>query len=364
MKSIKYILLFAFLFSFHNVKALTAKYDERVELLSVLCNLADYEEYNMGLASEYGDSVTSYFTPFRNHAAVNMFKRLHQTNGIGYNAPIDFALNLKKEDNKFSLESRKIGDDRWENLDLDSVCDTISMFYKDTNFEKFFKSQEPFYSKTCNQFTDKVLSLINEKWYPEFYGTEPTETFNVVIGFLTGGCNYGPTVEIPGTPRDVYAILGYVVFPETGIMFVERPEYYRNLLIHEFNHSFVNPLLNDANFHERMSAPAEKLFDNTSSIMSYQAYTDWQTVVNESIVRAAVATYFLDNGTEDDVKGSIKEETKVGFWWMPQLVAKMNFYRKNRDKYPTFASFYPELISFFEGITIATDNEIQNLFEN
>ena len=122
MKYMRYILLLACLFSFLNIKALTTNYDERVELLSVLCNLADYEEYNMGLASEYGDTVTTYFTPFKNHAAVNMFKKLHETNGIGYNAPIDYALNLKKEGNIFNLKNHNIGDDRWENLDLDAVC--------------------------------------------------------------------------------------------------------------------------------------------------------------------------------------------------------------------------------------------------
>ena len=293
-----------------------------------------------------------------------MFKKLHQTNGIGYNAPIDFALNLKKENNKFNLKSHKIGDDRWENLDLEAVCDTISMFYNDTDFAKFFNSQKPFYKETCNKFTDKVLSLINEKWYPEFYGTEPSEAFNVIIGFLTGGCNYGPTIELPDKPRDVYAILGYVVQSEAGVMFEKQPEYYRNLLVHEFNHSFVNPMLTVNDYHELMSVPAEKLFDHTSTIMSYQAYSDWESVINESIVRAAVATYFLDNGAEEDVRNSIKEETKVGFYWMPQLVNKMNYYRKNRAKYPTFDSFYPELILFFEEITTATNNEIQNLFIN
>ena len=360
--TMKHILIFACLFSFLKMNALTANYDERVELLSVLCNLADYEEYNMDMADKYSNAVKNHFADYKNHRAVEMFRRLHQEYGIGYNAPIDYALNLKKEGSRFKVESHEIGDDRWENLDLDAVCDTISMFYKESDFEKFFRNQEPFYKETCNLFTEKVLSLINESWYTEFYGTESGESFNVIIGFLTGGCNYGPTLERPGRAREVYAILGYVVQPESGIMFVEHPEYYRNLLIHEFNHSFVNPMLAVNDFHERMSGPAEKLFDRTSTLMSIQAYNDWESVINESIVRAAVATYFLDNGTEDDVRGSINEEMKVGFSWMPQLVGKMNYYRNNRDRYPTFASYYPELISFFTDYAREVDNVIDNLF--
>lgn len=365
MKSSKYILLIICLFSFLNIKALTANYDERVELLSVICNLADYEEYNMGMASEYGEAVARYFEPFKNHVAVNMFKRLEGTKGIGFNAPIDFALNMKKENNEFRLDSHNIGDGRWENLDLDAVCDTISMFYKDAEFEKFFKSQVSFYKETCNQFTDKVLSLINEKWYPEFYGNEPSENFNVVIGFLTGGCNYGPAIEHPDQPRDVYAILGYVVLPEKGIMYNFKPEYYRDVLVHEFNHSFVNPYISSEGQFKKIMEPAgEKLLSQCSTVMEMQAYPEWEIVINESIVRAAVVCYLLDNGSKEEVENSIKEEMKVGFWWMPQLVNKMNYYRRTRDKYPTFASYYPELISFFEDITNATDNEIQNLFEN
>ncbi|MCH5346456.1 MAG: DUF4932 domain-containing protein [Muribaculaceae bacterium] len=358
----KLLFIFIGLCSFVPVFALTANYDERVELLSVLCNLADYEEYNMGLAAQYDDAVALCFAPYRDHAAVDMFRRLHETDGIGYNAPIDYALNLKKEGDRFIVDNRNIGDDRWDNVDLDAVADTISMFYRDTNFPLFFKTQESFYIATCNAFTDKVLSLIDESWYPRFYGTEPSETFNVVIGFLTGGCNYGPTVERPGQPRRVYAILGYVEQPDAGVMFVENPEYYRNLLVHEFNHSFVNPMLTNATFYEAMSAPATKLFDTVSTIMNFQAYTTWDTVINESIVRAAVATYFLDNGTPDDARNSINEEMKVGFAWMPGLVGKMDYYRRHRDLYPTFADYYPRLIDFFATYTDSIDAQVDALF--
>lgn len=237
------------------------------------------------------------------------------------------------------------------------------MFYRDSSFRNFYEDMLPFYQQHSKEFAENVMSKISKKWYADFYGRESDEIFNIVIGYLLGGCNYGPAIEKEGSPRNVYAVMGYVMRPDSITAYQAQPEVYRDILIHEFNHSFVNPLLNrGSQLKDKMEIPGRKLLNQCNFVMEMQSYPEWENVINESIVRAAVACYLLDNGTNEEVRNSIIEDMRTGFAWMPQLVNKLNYYRKNRSLYPNFESFYPEIISFFEDYTQQTDTQIENLF--
>lgn len=363
----KHLIIFILLgiFSIIKIQALDIKCDERIELISTICKLADFEEYNMDSARDYIPKFNEWFIPHKDHGAVNMFHRLQSEYGLGFDAPIIIALSLKRNGYDFILDdSIKVDDERLRDLDLKAVADTISMFYKDTSFKDFYNQMMPFYKKHTNDFKDKVVSQINLDWYEKFYGKKNEESFNILIGFLTGGCNYGPAIEKCGEPRNIYAVMGYVMRPDSITAYEAQPEIYRDIIIHEFNHSFVNPLISsESNFRTEMEPVGEKLLSQCSTVMEMQAYPNWDNIINESIVRAAVACYLLDNGSKDDVENSILEEMKVGFYWMPKLVNKLNAYRKNRDLYSDFDSFYLEIISFFEDLTNETDKSIQSLFQ-
>lgn len=358
--TISYIIIF--IISCQNLFAQDV--DERIELISTICKLADYEEYNMDSGRDYVPIWNKYFNQYKEHNAVKMFKRLNTNNNIGYDAPIILALSLKKYGDTFIYDkSIKNEDERFKGLNLVEIADTISMFYRDSSFNEFYQEMQPFYQNLSTIFSKNVLSKISKNWYAEFYGKESDETFNVVIGCLLGGCNYGPAIEKDGYPRDVYAVMGYVMRPDSVTAYEAQPEVYRDILIHEFNHSYVNPLLYpDSQFRLKMEVPGKKLLNLCNYVMEMQSYPEWDNVINESIVRAAVACYLLDNSTNEAVRNSIIEEMRTGFAWMPQLVNKMNHYRKNRVLYSDFESFYPELITFFEDYTEQVDTQIENMF--
>ena len=51
------------------------------------------------------------------------------------------------------------------------------------------------------------------------------------------------------------------------------------------------------------------------------------TVINESIVRAAVIIYIQENGfTDEQVKAEMYEQMVCSFQWMPELVAALQYY--------------------------------------
>ena len=80
--------------------------------------------------------------------------------------------------------------------------------------------------------------------------------------------------------------------------------------------------------------------------MERQHYLNWQTVINESIVRAAVILYMLDQGFDDkSVANEMAVQVCHDFNWMPELVATLRHYAASRNQYPTLNTFYPEIAS-------------------
>ena len=57
--------------------------DPRTELISIICRLAGYSEYNKGKVKSYSQNVENYFGHLRNHPAVQYASQLERTLGIG-----------------------------------------------------------------------------------------------------------------------------------------------------------------------------------------------------------------------------------------------------------------------------------------
>ena len=85
------------------------------------------------------------------------------------------------------------------------------------------------------------MSYFHQDWYARFYGTEANERFRIVISFTYGAHNNGVSRQLEGQPKEVFAICGYRLNPSTCL-----PTWDALVPIHEFNHSFVNSLLDDA----------------------------------------------------------------------------------------------------------------------
>lgn len=115
-------------------------------------------------------------------------------------------------------------------------------------------------------------------------------------------------------------------------------------LIHEFNHSFVNPLLKSETNAALMESIGKELQKLSYIGMRNQAYGNWQTVVNESIVRAAVIIYMQEHGfDEKQLLNEMYNQVSRDFRWMPELVVCLRNYTNHRDQYKTLSDYYPEI---------------------
>jgi hypothetical protein len=55
--------------------------------------------------------------------------------------------------------------------------------------------------------------------------------------------------------------------------------------------------------------------------MRAQSYGSWDSMLNESLVRAAQPRYYLAHGDTASAERAIGEEIRLGFTWTRQLVA-------------------------------------------
>ena len=344
MKKIRFIVFFIAVISLALPSGAEIKVEssETVELMSIASRTASFREYCMDAGGQYTEDTEVWFAPYREHPFIGYFKSLRNQYGISYDAVMSMAINLEADDKQVRLVGDKQSlERRWKEVDLDTFLVKLNQFYTDTRFHEFYKNHQQFYDEVLRTYEANVMQYFHQDWYARFYGTEPKDVFHIVIGFTNGGGNYGPSRQLTGQPKEVFAICGYYVAPETEKAY-ENGLDYASTLIHEFNHSFVNYLYK--NNSTAFDPIGEELYNLSEFSMNQQAYGNGETVVNESIVRAAVIMYMRDNGfSAEQIEEELYDQVSRGFHWMPELVNALQDYSKHRKRYPTLADYYPEI---------------------
>lgn len=316
---------------------------ETIELMSIMARTAGYREYHMDMAGKYTEETEAWFAPFESHPAVTYMQSLMAKYGIGYDAVASMSLHIETDGKTVSLIDATTLEKRWKNVNLDTCLMYINQFYTDTRFHEFYAQHQDFYKEGIQAFENNVMQHFHQDWYAGFYGTPPEETFRIIIGFTNGGGCYGPSRQLPGQKKEVFAICGYYLDQETGKAFGNNVSM-ASILIHEFNHSFVNPRLEEEANKALLEPIGEDLYALTKQLMNWQAYKTATTVLNESIVRAAVIVYLEENGfSAEQIEAEMYDQLGRGFHWMPELVSALKEYTHHRDIYPTFNDFYPEI---------------------
>jgi hypothetical protein len=322
----------------------SAKVDPRVELMSIVARLAGYDEYVNNDFKLYADDVDKHFQKYKKHPAIEFARQLRQSNDVGFDAVMRMAVHLGLPP---SLASRvafteHIPDRRWGKEGAERFVRLLREFYNDADCESFFRSHAGLY-RTAEERFQQLLGRVDFAWYGRFYGERPPGTFNLYIGLLNGGGNYGPKVIHTDGAEELYAIIGSWNVDRAGLPIYDE----KNLptIIHEFNHSFINHLIYGRR--GRMVA-AEHVYRPVAERMRAQAYGDWETMVIESLVRAAVIRYLFDH--EALPEAAYKEiilQRNVGFLWIEELSMLLGVYENSRSSYPTFRSFLPLVEGYY-----------------
>ena len=323
--------------------------DPRVELLSLIFRLAGNREYNMARVESYAGDADRQFGKFRDHPMVNLARELRNTHGVSYDAVMSMAIHLTDASQprlKLPLEPWPDSlDNRWTAPDVTNFLAAARQFVKDSSFQEFIEQHQPLYQTTVARMQTLLDKEAHLEWFDDYFGRRPQASFTVALGLLNGGGCYGPHFRAADGHEELYCVLGVWQTDKEGL-----PEFTDDALptvIHEFCHSYANPLV-ERHLTE-LQASGDALFKQVAGQMRSQAYGSGETLLKESLVRVCVIRYLRRYDGEEAAGRAIQAEKKKGFLWMQEMSDLLGEYEAHRDRYSTLEDFSPRLVSFFAG---------------
>lgn len=320
---------------------LVAKVDERVELTSIVFRLARIPEYTQGRIESYNEDIETYFDDFRYNGLTEYVVKLRNENRLGYSAVASSALFLTIEDDKvilnpnLSVTQLPGYGDQWPEGSFERYVELLNIFYKQTDFHKFYVAHEELYKRV----TDKIAQIFadfNAGWFKDFFGVE-LQYPSMYLALGNGPSNY----YIP----DYETEAGYGIMIGGRLRF--EPTSLWEVVIHEICHHYSNPLFY-AHWPE-MEVAANKIYEDIKEDMQNIAYGSARESILEWQNNLFTTMYFRDNIPL--IAGIFAPEMRDrGFIWLPRSVEFMEFFYENREKYPHIDSFMPELVAFFNAM--------------
>lgn len=284
-------------------------FDERCDLMSVMCRLAGRPEYNRCLIEAFGEKTDTYFADFKEHEAVAFTKKT-----FGYDYAMTFALYLKwNNDGTLSLNKDLVYDEGYTEDWMEDFIIQLNDFVKVTDFHTYYNSNAEIYSQAAGNLK-LMLNDLHLEWYDSFFTPTKKEnektTFKIIPSILNGGHCYGPKTMTKSGNGTMFSILGCCFLDEDGEAYFE-PEITMPMIIHEFCHSFCNPL--DDKFWKKMEKKANDIYSIVSDKMEKQAYGNPKIMINETFVRASVICYMRNYYQGADIENMLLAEEKSGF---------------------------------------------------
>jgi hypothetical protein len=319
--------------------------DERIELLAIIFRLAGAEEYNKRFVPAYATAIDRYFEGFKQHPAVLAVNELRARDSVSYNAIPDLAVQLgplPELRERVPLETAQL-DPRWKPDAARAFLVKARAFAADTNFAAFFASQRPIYDAAERRMRNLIANEANLRWVQQFYGGSGEERFIVAPAPGNGQVAYGVRYFGADGAHEFYSVINVMNVDEDGLP--HFPVGNASLLVHEFGHSYVTPLILD-NYAD-LRPTGELLLETFRAEMTPQGYAEGSTIIHESIIRAGVARYKRAHVGEDAARRELDRQRLLGFLWIDELYDLLGTYEQNRARYPSLPSFYPVLRDYF-----------------
>jgi len=328
-------------------KRVSITVDPRMELLAVVQHFSSWAPGgHIKSKTTYKDDIDHYFEGFKDHPAIACVESLVSA-GFTHDAPVAFMLYHSDPPElvqKNPYSDYLIGRARDEE-NLIEFADALRDFALKTNFMQFFQAHEALYDTLIAE----VKSLLEGKAYiqvlEDFYG-ESRNSYDVILPPLFAG-GYGITIKSK-KGYDIYGVIGPCSLRDKRVTFACLG-YLESIILHEWSHSFVNPLV-DQNLDRFKESIA--LFEPIKGMMRNQAYPSWRISLYEHIVRAC-EIHIRANLYEDFKKDKpLRHQEGKGFWYISYVDSLLDVYETQRKQYPTFSQFVPVIANRLSHISV------------
>lgn len=332
--------------------------DPRIELMSAVQLLSGYQDKYPGLITRfdfpYKQKMADYFGKYKDHRAVRLFDEMSKK-GFNYDTPPSLmlclsdipALELRSPSGCFSPEySKHLLESCGGEKQMREFVDALRDFARVTDFQKFFDANQDTYKSIIHKVEGDIGNTDIIGPVEGYYGSGKPLRYTIILAPLFQQGGFGPTLQRPDGERELYDICG-PFGAEQGLPTFGNADHIREIAWHEFGHSFVNPL---ADKHKRTLDKYSSLFNPIASPMRGQAYDNWQTCINEHVIRAVLARLIYKVQGSKAAEECVEGESIMGFAYVKPLCKRLEDYEKHRDKYPTLESFFPELVGVFKSL--------------
>ena len=218
---------------------------------------------------------------------------------------------------------------------LEDLLVHLKTFRMDSDFDSYFRENKELYLNMLKMGQDMVTTYKVDDIIEEFYG-KPIENATVTVTPFAQNA-YGCSLIRKDGVLEMHPTLSVY----------ENKEAFLSTLVHEFSHTYVNPLTTK---HLELVDNTKVLYEPIKKIMSNQAYSNWETTINEHIVRANTAVMIRSILGQTAYENELNRNRERGFKYIDDVVESILYYKENRDVYSTLEDYYPEIMKVFESL--------------
>jgi len=311
-----------------------------VECLGVAYALGEFGFNKVRTNRNYVEIVQEKFKEYKDHEFVQYIRYVVDETETYFtdSQPIEMALDV--------MENKKPSKEFLYNCGatmqiFNDFKRLFIKFVKDINFNEFFNEMSGYYIDIINQYINDLKKYVPSEFLFDFLGLK-SKNLNILLMLGVATANYG----LKRGNKLYCCVRPYHQTRKQGMVdYFYNKSYSASLILHEFAHSFINPLSKKYR-KEVMKIDKEKF----KEALENNAYGEhYETVINETIIRTIECLYikkYINKDYETFKQGYIDD----GFIFIPELEVLYEDYLNNRDKYKTIKNFYPKIIDFFKNV--------------
>lgn len=338
-----------------------------VELISIVLSYTAWFN-TFGISEEvnysYRDDINNSFTDKNLSPAVIQASNLFSL-GFSVDFPSTFILHFDSPPN-LTLRcnySDYILTQGGGELRLNAFANALRDFVVETNFTNFFIAHNSFYNAIINNFTtifnwnDAIITL------ETFWGLSKSSYTIILAPFMFIGGGFGAWIEDENGTH-LYSIIRTRSIKNNMPYFGSYNDVI-NVVLHEFVHGFINPIV-DA--HMNQFEQYSDLYLIVEENMTQMLYPNWQTMLQEILIRAFTAWFDNKEFGEVNANEQLDLEEKRGFYFIRDIYDSYFDFMDKRDQYPTFDHFIPEILKVLDELlsqskSSTNNTSVLNIFE-
>ena len=341
-----------------NINGINITVDKRTMLLGIIMHISNYHN-KWKDSGQFDDAENKYlieeintkFSKYKDDNIIKLFDELTEDGDFSFDAP--FNLFLQLDDN---YKADKIDDYVFKNRlnsnnQIFEFINGLSDFAQKIGFDEYYEEHKEEFEKYVSSMA-KAFELYDVgQFFKDYYGLKSDKEFNVnLVPFITKSALSCDTKDSISSCIPIYPHSKKENLYDLG----GNEKYFLTLPIHEFSHGFVNPITEQYKLVDENT----NIFDDIREEMSKQFYPSDIEILNEHIVRAITARSILYMHKDQEwYEREIEIQKGMGFIYIDNIIESLESYENNRDKYPNFAKFYPEIINSIKNYKKETNNK-------